>query len=122
MLRFVPDVFDVDTGETCTATREIADPLHQTHSTLPYVAQLSQRHSEVKQELVEARGQLEDHLACVVCLERTRTVVLRPCCHYVCCAPCAAMQSLCPAAGCFTPITQRLQGVSCVPHMQDFAL
>ena len=91
---------------------------------------MSARNVKVKREAAEARheaseamerleARVEDQLNCVVCLERPRTVVLRPCCHYVCCATCARAQERCPATGCQTPITSRMQNVCSVPHMQD---
>ena len=68
--------------------------------------------SKVKKEIVEARGRSEDQLTCVVCLEQPRSVVLRPCSHYVCCSACAHELEQCPSAGCDTPVRSRLQGIS----------
>ena len=69
---------------------------------------------------IEAREQLDDQLACVVCMEQPRSVVLRPCNHFVCCSECSGRLDCCPSVGCSTPIKTRLRGISMAPVQQSF--
>ena len=67
-----------------------------------------------------AGAKLEDVLHCVVCMVTPRSVVLQLCNHYVCCLTCAAAQDKCPATGCNTNITNRVNNVCSAPHLQAF--
>ena len=147
-LRFVPEVINVDTGEMVSTTIAVdrehrlpkrprvgaeagaaaATPGGGASSSLSQMIELSQHNTTIKEEVAEAlRGKreaqekLDDLEQCVVCMERPRTVVLRPCCHFVCCAICARGQTECPATGCKSSIHSRLQGICAAPHVQQTA-
>ena len=134
-LRLVPEVTDVETGqvsstvvtETDEQRRGLKRPCEPT--ALAHIIETSQKTVKIKQEVVEqravaadAKGRLEDQLACVVCMEQPRSVVLRPCNHYVCCSVCASQQTHCPSAGCSVLVTSRLQGICMAPHQQAFEM
>ena len=133
------EVIDTETGEAssvavavkpsehppkrpCTQEREVSSSLSQ-------IVELSQQAVTIKVEVAEARrgerdaqDKLDDLESCVVCMERPRAVVLRPCCHYVCCSECAREQSVCPATGCKTSIQSRMHGISMAPHIQETSM
>ena len=134
-LRLVPEVTDVETGQVSstvvTETEEQRRGLKRPcePSALAHIIETSQKTVKIKQEVVEqraaaadAKGRLEDQLACVVCMEQPRSVVLRPCSHYVCCSVCASQQTHCPSAGCSMLVTSRLQGICMAPHQQAFEM
>ena len=134
-LRLVPEVTDVETGQVSSTVvteneeqrRGLKRPCEP--SALAHTIETSQKTVKIKQEAVEqraaaadAKGRLEDQLACVVCMEQPRSVVLRPCSHYVCCSVCASQQTHCPSAGCSVLVTSRLQGICMAPHQQAFEM
>ena len=133
-LRLVPEVTDAETGqvsstvvtETEAQRRGLKRPCE---TALAHIIETSQKTVKIKQEVVEqraeaadAKGRLEDQLACVVCMEQPRSVVLRPCNHYVCCSECARRQTHCPSAGCSVLVASRLRGICMAPHQQAFEM
>ncbi len=93
------------------------------------MVEMSQRAVTIKAEVAEARRgerdaqeKLHDLENCVVCMARPRSVLLRPCGHFVCCGECARGQRVCPATGCKTRIQSRLQGICTAPHLQEMSM
>ena len=134
-LRLVPEVTDVETGQVSSAVVTETDEQrrglqrHCEPTTLAHIIETSQKTVKIKQEVVEqraaaadAKGQLEDQLTCVVCMEQPRSAVLRPCNHYVCCSECAGRQTHCPSAGCSMPVKSRLWNICMAPHQQVFEM
>ena len=134
-LRLVPEVTDVETGQVSstvvTETDERRRGLKRScePGALAHMIETSQKTVKIKQEVVEQRAaaadakeRLEDQLACVVCMAQPRSVVMRPCNHYVCCSVCASQQTHCPSAGCSMLVTSRLQDICMAPHQQVFEM
>ena len=100
--------------------RETATPLARLVQATTRTVEVKREMAEVRSQMSEVQGQLEDALQCVVCMVDPRSVVLQPCNHYVCCHSCAAAQDECPATGCKTHITHRVNNVCSAPHLQTF--
>ena len=103
------------TTRTVEVKREMGDVRSQ-------MSEAKREMAEVRSQMSEVQGQLEDALHCVVCMVEPRSVVLQPCNHYVCCHSCAAAQDECPATGCKTRISHRVNNVCSAPHLQTFQM
>ena len=125
-------VFDIDSGEVEASSHapakigsnkrpcETMTPLTRLVEATTRTVEVKKEMAEVRSQMREVQGQLEDALHCVVCMVTPRSVVLQPCNHYVCCLTCAAAEDKCPATGCNTNITNRVNNVCSAPHLQAF--
>ena len=91
-------VFDVDAGTETRgpAPKRARDDATPASGGLKALKTATDETAGVIVEVKRERDEAQDRNECIVCMERPRAVLFRPCNHFLVCATCAAAADVCP--------------------------